>query len=293
MATLSKTHPGLSFLTRRRPALIAMIHVGALPGTPRAEKPVAQLAAQAVQEAKRLTDSGVDAILLENMHDVPYLNRAVGPEIVASMTAVCAAVRAATKLPLGVQVLAGANQAAIAVAQAAGCQFIRAEGFVFAHVADEGLMAQADAGPLLRYRRAIGATDIAILADIKKKHSAHAITADVDLAETARAAEFFGADGVIVTGTATGSPADPKDVAAVRKAVGVPVLVGSGVTPDNLAAFAPHAHAIIVGSYLKKDGNWRNPPDPARVQSMVKSVQSIDSKSRLRKQSNQPEFHRR
>ncbi|QDV89275.1 Putative sgc region protein SgcQ [Phycisphaerae bacterium RAS2] len=272
MATPSTTHSGMGFLTSRRPALIAMIHVGALPGTPRGEKSVAQLAAQAVEEAKLLTDAGVDAILLENMHDLPYLNRAVGPEIVAGMTAVCSAVRAATKLPLGVQVLAGANQAAIAVAQAAGCQFIRAEGFVFAHVADEGLMAQADAGPLLRYRRAIGATGIAILADIKKKHSAHAITADVDLAETARAAEFFGADGVIVTGTATGSPADPKDVAAVRKAVGVPVLVGSGVTPDNLAAFAPHAHAIIVGSFLKKDGDWQNAPDRKRVESLVSQL---------------------
>ncbi len=264
-------HPALTFLTPRRPALIAMIHVGALPGSPRSEKSVAQLAAQAVEEAKLLTDAGIDAILLENMHDVPYLNRAVGPEIVAGMTTVCATVRAATKLPLGVQVLAGANQAALAVAQAAGCQFIRAEGFVFAHVADEGLMAQADAGPLLRFRRAIGATDIAILTDIKKKHSAHAITADVDLAETARAAEFFGADGLIVTGTATGRQADPAEVAAVRKAVGVPVLVGSGVTPDNLDAFAPHAHAVIVGSYLKKDGDWRNPPDPARVTSLVNS----------------------
>lgn len=274
MATPSTTHSDLNYLTPRRPALIAMIHVGALPGSPRAEKSVAQLAAQAVQEARLLTDGGVDAILLENMHDVPYLNRAVGPEIIAGMTAVCAAVRAATKLPLGVQVLAGANQAALAVAQAAGCQFIRAEGFVFAHVADEGLMALADAGPLLRYRRAIGATDIAILADIKKKHSAHAMTADVDLVETARAAEFFGADGVIVTGTATGSPADPKDVAAVRKAVGIPVLVGSGVTPDNLAAFAPNARAVIVGSDLKKNGDWRNPPDPSRVQAMVDAIQS-------------------
>src|SRR6185295_17642379 len=109
-------------------------------------------------------------------------------------------------LPLGVQVLAGANKEALAVAHAAGCQFIRAEGFVFAHVADEGLMPEADAGSLLRYRRAIGAEHIAVLADIKKKHSSHAITADVDLAETAKAAEFFGAEGVVVTGTATGEP---------------------------------------------------------------------------------------
>ena len=248
-----------------------MIHVGALPGTPRSERTVAQLAAHAVEEARLLVECGVDAIILENMHDVPYLNREVGPEIVSAMTAIAVAVRAATKLPLGVQVLAGANCEALAVAHAAECQFIRAEGFVFAHVADEGLMPEADAGRLLRYRKAIGAANIAVLADIKKKHSAHAITSDIDLCETAHAAEFFGADGVIVTGTATGRAASPADVDAVCKAVKIPVLVGSGVTPDNAREFSS-AHGLIVGSYLKRDGHWANALDKHRVVAMRKAV---------------------
>ena len=88
---------GLSFLAElNRPALIGMIHVGALPGTPRSKQSVAALAKQAVAEAAVLIEGGVDAIALENMHDVPYLNRTVGPEIVAAMTAVCAAVRGRT-----------------------------------------------------------------------------------------------------------------------------------------------------------------------------------------------------
>ena len=118
-------------------------------------------------------------------------------------------VRRAVPLPLGVQVLAAANREALAVALACGAAFVRVEGFVFAHVADEGLM-EADAGALLRYRTAIGAEQIRVFADIKKKHSSHAITADVDVAETARAAEFALADGVIVTGAATGQPADAR-----------------------------------------------------------------------------------
>ncbi|MBI5764676.1 MAG: BtpA/SgcQ family protein [Planctomycetes bacterium] len=270
---------GLSFLdSTRKPALVAMVHVGALPGTPRSIMLVDALARQAVDEARLLSECGVDSILLENMHDTPYLNRHVGPEIVSAMTAICAAVRAAVSLPLGVQVLAGANREAVAVAHAAGCQYVRCEGFVFAHVADEGLMAEADAGPLLRYRRMIGATDVAVIADVKKKHSAHAITADVDLAETAKAAEFFGADGVVVTGTATGEPTKPDDVAAVRKAVGIPVFVGSGVTPANVNDVAGHAHAVIVGSCLKVDGKWHNPPDRARVEAMVRSISALRSK---------------
>ena len=216
--------------------------------------------------------AGVDAILLENMHDVPYLNRRVGPEIVAAMTAICSAVRDAVSLPLGVQVLAGANCEAVAVAYAGGCQFVRCENFVFSHVADEGLMAEADAGPLLRFRRMIGADDVAIIADVKKKHSSHAITADVSLPETAKAAVNFGADGVVVTGTATGEPTAPEDVAAVAGAIDQAVFVGSGVTPDNAAAVAPYADALIVGSYLKREGYWENEPDPARVAAMVKAV---------------------
>lgn len=249
-----------------------MIHVGALPGTPRSKSSVAELAASAVNEAKLLADGGVDAILLENMHDVPYLNHRVGPEIVSAMTTICAAVRQAVSLPLGAQVLAGGNKEAVAVAHATGCQFVRCEGFVFAHVADEGLMPEADAGPLLRYRKMIGAEAVAIIADVKKKHSSHAITADVDLAETAQAAEFFGASGVVVTGTATGRPTSVEDLIAVRKAVNIPVFVGSGVTPENAKSLAPHAHALIVGSYFKKDGYWANMPDPARVAQIVRAI---------------------
>jgi membrane complex biogenesis BtpA family protein len=264
---------GLAFLAKlNRPALVGMIHVGALPGTPRGMKTVGDLTREAASEARLLADGGVDAIMIENMHDLPYMNRRVGPEIVAAMTRVCSAVRDAVMLPLGVQILAGANREAIAVAHASGCQFVRCEGFAFAHVADEGLMAEADAGPLLRYRKMIGAADVAVLADVKKKHASHAITADVDLAETAKAAIFCGADGVVVTGSATGEPTRPADVAAVAEAIDQAVFVGSGVTPDNAAAFAGSADALIVGSYLKRDGSWENPVDAQRVAAMVAAV---------------------
>ena len=111
-----------------------------------------------------------DSILIENMHDIPYLNRNVGPEIVASMAAVCYAVKQQVScIPCGVQILAGCNKEALAVAKSCGLDFIRAEGYVFGHVADEGLM-NSDAGELLRYRKAIDAEDVLVFTDIKKKH---------------------------------------------------------------------------------------------------------------------------
>jgi membrane complex biogenesis BtpA family protein len=255
-------------------AAVGMIHVGALPGTPQYRGSLDAIIAQAVAEARTLTAARFDGLLMENMHDVPYLAGGVGPEVVAGMTAVGLAVRQASSLPLGVQILAAANHEALAVAQACGAMFIRVENFAYAHVADEGLLSTAEAGPLLRYRRQIGAEHVLIAADVKKKHASHAITADVPLEAAARTAEFFGADAVVVTGVATARPTAVEDVATVRAAVRIPVCVGSGLTPTNLPDLWPHTDVLIVGSYLKCDGLWSRPLDPGRVVGFMQAVRA-------------------
>lgn len=253
-------------------ALVGMVHVAALPGTPLASRPMSAIIDQAVGEARLLADAGFDGIMIENMHDRPYLRQTVGPEIVSAMAAVLDAVRSAVDRPLGVQILAGANREALAVAAAGGAAFIRAENFVFAHVADEGLMPEAEAGALLRYRREIGAEHIRIFADVKKKHASHALTADLDIGRAARAAAFFGADVVVVTGPATGEAVSIEDVREVGAAVERPVAIGSGVTPDNLPALWNLADLFIVGSFIKLDGLWHHPPDPDRVRACVRAA---------------------
>jgi membrane complex biogenesis BtpA family protein len=253
--------------------LIGVIHLDALPGTPAAAKGVEAIAEKAVGEARIYATAGFQGLMIENMHDRPYLKGAVGPEVVAAMAVAGREVRRAVPLPLGVQVLAGANREALAVAHACGASFVRGEGFVFAHVADEGLI-ESSAGDVLRYRRAIGAEGVRVFADIKKKHAAHAITADVDLEETAHAAEFFLADAVIVTGPATGRPADPEEVRRVSAVAGVPTLVGSGVSAENIRDYAA-ADAFIVGSSLKEGGLWSNPLDPARAQALVRAFAKL------------------
>ncbi|MCZ6835611.1 MAG: BtpA/SgcQ family protein [Planctomycetota bacterium] len=261
----------------RDKALVGMVHLPALPGTPGSQLDMSAIIEQATAESILLTESGFDALLIENMHDVPYLQRNVGPEIVAAMTIVACAIRRAVELPLGVQVLAGANHDALAIAHAANAEFIRVEGFVFSAVADEGLLEKADAGPLLRYRKQIGAERIKILADIKKKHSSHALTADIDVGEMAKAAEFFGADGVIITGIATGQSIRIDDLGTARIATQLPLLVGSGVTPDSVANLYAYADALIVGSWYKRDGLWSNPPCPERAKELVEAVREVRS----------------
>lgn len=117
------------------------------------------------------------------------------------MAKICAEVRSVLhpRTPCGIQILAGANCAAMAVAKVCDMQFIRAEGYVFSHVADEGFT-DAGAGQLLRYRKQIDGESVLVFTDLKKKHCSHAITADVSLLETAQAAQFFQTDGIVITG---------------------------------------------------------------------------------------------
>ncbi|MBZ0173401.1 MAG: hypothetical protein K8E66_13540, partial [Phycisphaerales bacterium] len=137
----------LSKLLAGGPALIGMVHVGALPGTPHHNAPVEHLASQAADEARTLIDSGFDAVIIENMHDRPYVHGdRLGPGIVAGMTRVGTEVASITTAPIGVQILSGGNPHALAVALAVVGSFIRCENFVYAHVADEGLLPEAEAG---------------------------------------------------------------------------------------------------------------------------------------------------
>lgn len=251
-----------------------MVHVGALPGTPKSNQSIESIVANVLYEAKVLEQEGVDAVMIENMHDRPYLNRNVGPEVIAAMTAVACELKATVSVPLGIQVLAGANKEALAVALAAGFDFIRAEGFVFGHLADEGMM-NSDAGELLRYRKQIGAEHIKIFTDVKKKHSSHAISADITIEETAKAAEFFLVDGVIVTGGATGEKARVEEVNAVKRSVTVPVLIGSGIDERNIQDYWNIADGFIIGSSFKKNGNWENGVDVQRIKNFMRCAKQL------------------
>ncbi len=257
-------------------SIIGMIHVQALPGTPRYQNDINAIIDKAVEEAVLYKNAGIDALMIENMHDIPYQKNEVGHEISDIMGLIAFLVKKETSLPLGIQILAGANKAALAAANTSGADFIRAEGFVFGHLADEGYI-DSQAAELLRYRKQIGAEHIAVFTDIKKKHSSHAITADLNIAEIARAAEFFLSDGLIVTGMHTGTMADLSEVKSVKKNTKLPVFIGSGVNIDNLSTFLPVSDAMIVGSYFKKNAYWKNEIDTKRIHNFMEKVNKLRS----------------
>ncbi|PAV83450.1 hypothetical protein WR25_08688 [Diploscapter pachys] len=150
---------------------------------------------------------------------------------------------------------------------------VRSECFVFSHVADEGWM-DANAGELLRFRKKIGADQVAVITDVKKKHSAHSVTSDLTIGDIAHAAEFFLADGIVVTGKSTGKEVSMTDFEDVCSSTSLPVFIGSGVTHSNVGAFKSAA-GLIVGSEFKKDGKWQNDLDEARIQRFVEALRKI------------------
>ncbi|MBK9142949.1 MAG: BtpA/SgcQ family protein [Candidatus Melainabacteria bacterium] len=254
--------------------LIGAVHLLPLPGAADYGSSMDEIVDAAVADALIYKQQGFDALVVENTHDAPYLKGHVAPETVAAMTVAARRLKEAVDLPLGVQLLAGANIEALAVAVACDLDFIRVEGFVFAHVGDEGIH-EACAAELIRRRFNLRAGRVKIFADIKKKHSSHAITADVDIAETAIEAANFKADGVVVTGARTGLAPLGHEVEAVRKSVDIPLLIGSGIDEDNIRDFAPLADALIIGSAAKSDGRWTSRVCPERAGRLVKASRSL------------------
>jgi membrane complex biogenesis BtpA family protein len=251
-------------------AVIGVIHCLPLPGAPKYDgQPMPELIAHAVAEAGRYHAGGVDGLIVENHGDLPFAKPGqLGPETAACMAVITASVRAACPLPVGVNVLANAAHVALAVAKAAGAGFIRVNQWANAYVANEGFI-EGPAGSASRYRAWLRAQDVKVFADVHVKHGAHAITADRSLAELARDVEFFDADAAIATGQRTGDSATLDELRAIAAGTSLPVLVGSGVTPANVGDMFTVASAVIVASWLKRDGVWWNTVDPDRLRTFM------------------------
>lgn len=223
----------------------------------------------AMRDAEALIEGGFHGLMVENHGDIPFSKpEDIGPETAAFMAVITDRVRRATGVPMGVNVLANAPVPAFAVAVAGGAQFIRVNQWANAYVANEGFM-EGRAAEAMRYRSLLRAENVRVFADSHVKHGAHAITADRSVTELTRDLAFFDADAVIATGQRTGDAADLGEIGEIAAATHLPVVVGSGVTPDNVAAILSRTAGAIVASSLKTGGVWWNPVEPARVGRLV------------------------
>jgi len=248
--------------------VIGMVHLMALPGSPRFTGDVRAIRDAALRDAESLAAGGVHGIMMENFGDVPFYPGRVPASVVAHVTAIAAEIRRAIPdVPLGINMLRNDGQSALAVAHAVGANFIRVNVLCGARVTDQGVI-QGIAHDLLRERAHLGAHDIKIMADVDVKHSAPlAVRPIID--EVDDTIERGLADAVIVSGAGTGKPTDPQHVRVVKGAAGdVPVFIGSGMSAATVEQFDA-ADGFIVGTAFKRNGDVAEPVDIDRVRAFV------------------------
>ena len=253
-----------------RPLLIGMVQLAPLPGSPRHEQPVAAILEAALRDAQALQRAGFDALIVENFGDAPFVAEQLEPAAVAALAIVTAQVKAATNILLGVNALRNDARSAMGIATAAGADFIRVNVHTGLAATDQGQIA-GRADDTLRYRRQLG-SNVAIFADVHVKHATPVSQPDIALAAQETAYRGL-ADALIVSGPATGQPADLEQIRRVKQAVpDRPLLVGSGATADTVRAILDLCDGVIVGTSIKRAGRTAGPVDPARAAAFIRAA---------------------
>ena len=261
MTILSKSREGAK-------EIIGVVHLLPLPGSPGWKGDLDSVVEHALRDTEALARGGIDAVIFENFGDVPFLSGPVPAETIAAMAVVIEGVTNSVEVQFGVNVLRNDPIAALALAYATGGEFIRANVHTGVMVTDQGII-EGRAEDTVRRRSALAAP-VKLLADVLVKHAVP--LGEQDIRDAAKAAVHRGmADALIVTGPFTGEEADLSDVKSVKEVVpqGTSVLVGSGVTEENIKNYLEWANGVIVGTSLKRDGVVSNPVDQGRVTRLV------------------------
>lgn len=223
--------------------------------------------ARAEQEATALASGGAHGLIVENFFDVPFAKNRVDPAVVSAMSLVVEHLKQLVTLPIGINVLRNDAYSALAIAACTGARFIRVNVLTGVMATDQGLI-EGEAHKILRYRRELGA-DVKILADVLVKHAQPLAETRLEMAIQETLQRGL-ADGVILSGVATGHPPDLADLKRAKAAAGsAPVLIGSGATADNITELMPWVDGVIVSSSLKRKGQIEQSIDPIRVREFV------------------------
>lgn len=260
------------FWTPAQKSIFGMIHLWPLPGSPGYSGLLADIEQQAVQDAEKLIRGGVDGLMIENFGDIPFFKDANRPHTIAIMTRIILKVKALSDLPIGVNVLRNDIQAALGIASAVEAQLVRVNVHTGVMVTDQGIV-EGKAAESIRYRQELG-LHCALFADVDVKHAAQLGNFSIEALATDTAYRGL-ADGLIVSGSGTGQPADPSVIRRVRAAVpDRPIWIGSGLSRANLAELWPLVDGAIVGTEFKIDGVSTNPVDPGRVAEFMSACRS-------------------
>jgi len=265
-------HQAINFQSK---PVIGVLHLPPLPGSPgflSLKESFEDIVEKAVKAARSLDEAGLDGIIVENYGDRPFRVRVKEPETIAALAVIVREVRKSVSVPVGVNVLRNSGVEAYSIAFAAGASFIRVNAYCEPRISPEGFL-KPIARSIEAYR-SLYSSEIKIFADIDVKHSSPLLPNynAIEMAQQCLLRAF--PDALIVTGSATGSPPAPGYVAAFR-GLNIPVIVGSGITPDNISAYWKIADGFIVGTYFKKSVNSYLEVSYEKAVKLMKKVEKL------------------
>ena len=274
-----QTGRGLKDIFPVEKPIIPTLHLLSLPGAPYYDgRPMDDIVEYTMREVEILAECGVDGLIVENHGDIPFIKPERFPyETVAAMTCVGSEVAKFAKthnMAVGVNCLANAAIPALSIAKAIHADFVRINQYVNAYVANEGFI-EGLAGDILRYRKNISAEDVSIFADVHVKHGSHAIVADRPIPEQAKDVLFFSGDVLVCTGSRTGDAPTDDEMRAIKVRPDVPVVVGSGITAENVAHILSIVDGGIIATYFKKDNVWYNTVERDRAMYFMDRVRAL------------------
>lgn len=262
----------LSIVRAGRKPVIGMVQLDALAsGSQYRGGGFAAVLDAALGEARTLAENGVDALMVQNLGDIPVALE-VTREQVAWMTRITADIRTTFDVPVGLNMLENDAAAMMAVASASGADFVRVKIYVGAMMTPFGLET-AKAHDAIKARHALGADGVSIFADVHDR-TGTPIASGGFIEDVEFAVRLGYADGLVLTGKSY-----PETLDLVRTAKGkyplVPVLVGGGVTKENFREVASLADGAIVSTSLKNSGSAVGRLDPIKVQEFMAEARGV------------------
>lgn len=254
-----------------RKIIIGMVHLKPLPGAPLWSGDLNDVIESALKDARSLEEGGVHGILVENFGDSPYKARVRDPETIAAFTVISREIVKEVSIPVGLNVLRNSAIEAASIAYVVGAKFIRVNVFSEPMITDSGII-QPVAPSLLRHLKKLGAR-LGILADVRVKHAYPVANRPIEdvIIDTFRRGK---ASCVVLTGERTGIPPSREVLERVSELGEGPVLIGSGLTIDNIDLLKL-ANGAIVGTFFKMHGDIKNPVDRDRVSRFMEAVKHI------------------
>ena len=253
--------------------VIGVIHLLPLPGSPNWTGNLTNVIERAEQEAIALETGGANGIIVENFFDTPFTKNRVDTATISALTLVVSKLNEICKIPVGLNVLRNDAISALAIAYVTGIKFIRVNVLSGVMATDQGII-ESCAYDLHMYKRQLmsrnDAADIKIFADVMVKHASPMGTHSDLLFSAKDTVERGLADAIIISGKATGDSANLDDAKLLHETLpDIPLLLGSGVSEENIRNFKEFTNGIIVASSLKRYGKLENPVDADRVRKLV------------------------